>query len=181
MKLKIELQPFQTSDFERFISWIPDPKFMFMFAGTAFTFPVTHGQLVAYISLSQRKAFKVIEVDSGRVIGHAELNNINSIHKNARICRILIGDENDRNKGYGQQIIRALLQIGFDELNLHRLDLGVFDFNKQAIACYEKCGLKIEGLLRDTFLIGGEFHSVYNMSILQSEWNQMIRTNKTQV
>lgn len=170
MSLAIELQPFLPDDFDRFIHWVPNESFMFLFAGPMFTYPLTHDQLIAYIANKQRRVFKVVEKNTGLVVGHAELNNINPVHKNARICRILIGNESDRNKGLGQLIINALLQIGFGEMNLHRLDLGVFDFNEQAIGCYKKCGLMIEGLLRDTFLIDGVYHSVYNMSILQSEW-----------
>jgi RimJ/RimL family protein N-acetyltransferase len=105
-----------------------------------------------------------------RVIGHAEINRIDSKNKSARLCRILIADKSDRNRGYGQMIINKLLKIGFEELNLHRIDLGVFDFNKSAIKCYEKCGFKKEGLLRDSFVIENEFYSVFNMSILREEW-----------
>ncbi len=35
-------------------------------------------------------------------------------------------------------MIEEILKIAFKELNLHRVSLGVFDFNYSAIACYEK-------------------------------------------
>lgn len=112
----------------------------------------------------------MINTETGKVIGHGEINRIDLRNKNARLCRILIADENDRNNGFGTAIINELLSIGFEDLNLHRIDLGVFEFNKSAIKCYEKCGFKIEGLLRDSFVIGNKFLSVYNMTILKSEW-----------
>lgn len=84
--------------------------------------------------------------------------------------KILVADKNQRNKGYGKLIINALLKIGFHKMNLHRIDLGVFEFNKSAIKCYEVCGFKIEGLMRDSFFIENEYYSVYNMSILNHEW-----------
>lgn len=34
-------------------------------------------------------------------------------------------------------MINAALNIAFNQLNLHRVDLGVFDFNLSAIAKYE--------------------------------------------
>jgi RimJ/RimL family protein N-acetyltransferase len=143
---------------------------MYQFAGPIFSFPVTKAQLLKYSTAKDRKAFSIEDVGANKIIGHGEINKIDYRNKNARLCRILVADENDRNKGYGSQIISGLLQIGFNDLGLHRIDLGVFEFNKPAIKCYEKCGFKIEGLLRDSFVIGDEFYSVYNMSILKEEW-----------
>jgi RimJ/RimL family protein N-acetyltransferase len=169
-KAMIRLEKFTEGDFERLINWIDNEYFMHQFAGPAFGFPLTHHQLNNYITESNRNIYRVVESSSNRIIGHAEINRIDSKNKSARLCRILIADESDRNKGYGRLIIKELLKIGFDKLKLHRIDLGVFDFNESAIKCYEHCGFKKEGLLRDSFVIGNEFHSVYNMSILKEEW-----------
>ncbi|MFA5433785.1 MAG: GNAT family protein [Candidatus Paceibacterota bacterium] len=166
----IRLESFTKTDFNRFINWIDNEYFMYQFAGPVFVFPITHHQLDNYISENNREIYRVIETFSDIVIGHAEINRIDSKNKSARLCRILIADESDRNKGYGKLIIAELLKIGFEELKLHRIDLGVFDFNESAIKCYENCGFKKEGLLRDSFVIGNNFHSVYNMSILRKEW-----------
>ena len=97
------------------------------------------------------------------------MNAINLRSRNARICRVLIGDKKYRNKGFGSLITNSLVHIGFTKLNLHRLDLGVYDFNTQAINCYEKCGFKIEGLLRDNMRFDKTIWSSYNMSILNSK------------
>lgn len=169
----IRLEEFTNKDFDRFINWIDDEKFMYQFAGPVFKFPITTEQLTDYISDKNRKAFKIVDIETEKVIGHGEIGRINLQNKNARLCRILIADKEDRNKGFGALIINELLKIGFATLNLHRLDLGVFDFNKSAIRCYEKCGFKIEGLLRESFVIDSQFLSVYNMSILKSEWEKM--------
>ncbi len=162
----IQLEKFERSDFDRLISWIDSEESMVQFSGPIFSYPITHDQLEKYISATNRLVYKVVDIDAGVVIGHAELNNIDYHHKSARICRILIGDTNNRNKGYGKAIIKELIRIGFDELKLHRLDLGVYDFNKQAIKCYQDCGFEIEGLMRDSSRVGDVYWSSYNMSIL---------------
>jgi len=166
----IRLEKFTNTDFDRFISWIETESFMYQFAGPVFTFPITGNQLAEYISDENRKVFRVINTATDKVIGHGEINRIDRRNKSARLSRILIADKNERDKGFGTMIINELLRIGFEELNLHRIDLGVFEFNKSAIKCYEKCGFKIEGLLRESFVIDNEFQSVYNMSILRKEW-----------
>jgi RimJ/RimL family protein N-acetyltransferase len=67
-------------------------------------------------------------------------------------------------------MIEEILKIAFGKLNLHRVSLGVFDFNQSAIACYEKSGFIKEGLLRDSRKIENEYWSLWEMSILENEW-----------
>lgn len=142
---------------------------MMQFAGPAFSWPVTKEQLFMYLNTPNRLIYKVVDNQSMDVIGHAELNNIDNKNKSARICRILVGELKDRNKGYGKAIIKELVRIGFEELKLHRLDLGVFNFNKQAIKCYRDCGFEIEGLMKENFKVKEEYWSTYNMSLLNKD------------
>ena len=162
----IRLEKFNYHDFNRLISWIDSEESMVIFSGPIFSYPLNQEQLNRYISAENRLVYKVKETLTDSVIGHAELNNIDLKNKSARICRILVGDKQKRNMGFGKAIIKALINIGFNELNLHRLDLGVFYFNHQAIACYKKCGFEVEGLMKDTTKIGDVYWSVYNMSII---------------
>lgn len=165
----IRLEKFDKSDFDRMINWIDSEESMIQFSGPIFNYPITHEQLDKYIKADSRLVYKIINTDSGEIIGHAEINNIDNKNKCARICRILIGDKQNRNKGFGKAIIKELIRIGFSDLQLHRLDLGVFDFNHQAIKCYKDCGFEIEGLLKDTTKMGNEYWSIYNMSIINKD------------
>jgi len=165
----IRLERFTADDFDTLIGWIGSEEDMIRFSGPAFTFPVTHEQLYGYISGKNRIVFKVVDETTGQTIGHAELNAIDQNNRNARICRILVGKTDQRNKGYGEAIIRALVRYGFETLGLHRLDLGVYDFNTQAIKCYQKCGFEIEGLMRENAKVGNVYWSTYNMSLLNPE------------
>ena len=161
----ITLVKFTKSDFDRLINWVTTEKEMITFSGPIFQFPITHAQLTNYIAAKNRKVYAIKEVETGAIIGHAELNNIDPHHKNARICRVLIADHKNRNKGYGKQVINKLVEIGFKELNLHRIDLSVFDFNAQAIACYRQCGFEIEGHLKDIIRVEKAYWSTYVMTI----------------
>jgi RimJ/RimL family protein N-acetyltransferase len=67
-------------------------------------------------------------------------------------------------------MIKEILNIAFDQLQLHRVSLGVFDFNISAITCYEKAGFIKEGLLRDSRKNDDEYWSLWEMSILENEW-----------
>ena len=65
-----------------------------------------------------------------------------------------------------------MLGVAFDELGLHRVDLIAFDFNRPALACYERAGFRLEGQLREDTLVGGEWWSTSLMSILEEEWRR---------
>jgi RimJ/RimL family protein N-acetyltransferase len=165
----IRLEKFDNTDFDRFISWIDSEESMIQFSGPVFNYPVTYEQLEKYINTENRLVYKVLDRVTREIVGHAELNNIDNKNNSARICRILIGNKKNRNKGYGKAIIKELVRIGFNDLKLHRLDLGVFDFNDPAIKCYKDCGFEIEGLFKENSKVGSEYWSTYNMSILNKD------------
>jgi len=55
--------------------------------------------------------------------------------------------------------------------------LGVFEYNKAAIRCYQSCGFRIEGTLRESFVIDDEYYSVHNMSVLDREYVTLTTSN----
>lgn len=171
----VELKYFERSDFKQLIDWIDSPEFLLQWGGPVFDYPLNDNQLKKYIDnanhdYGETLVYKVIEKESGDVIGHISLGRIDRKNKSARVGKVLVGNKNARGKGIGQQMITEILKIAFDELHLHRVSLGVFDFNVSAITCYEKAGFIKEGLLRDSSKNGNEYWSQWEMSILENEW-----------
>jgi RimJ/RimL family protein N-acetyltransferase len=168
----IELKNFERSDFKQLIDWIDTAPFMIQWSGSQFEFPLTDDQLEKYIQDENSRAYKVIYKESCKVIGHISLGRMDKRNQSARIGKVLVGDKKVRGIGIGQQMITEILKIAFNELHLHRVSLGVFDFNNAAIACYEKAGFTKEGLLRDSTKNDDEYWSMWEMSILEKEWHE---------
>jgi RimJ/RimL family protein N-acetyltransferase len=84
-----------------------------------------------------------------------------------------IGEPDFRGKGYGTDAMRIILRYAFEELNLHRVNLSVFEFNKRAIRSYEKCGFKYEGVMREFIYKEDKRWDIWNMGILHSEWQEL--------
>lgn len=171
----IKLEKFKASDVAELISWIPDKDFLLQWAGPSYAFPLTEEQLIAEMNMMSEEdprilMFAVRLADTNEMVGHIQLLAIDRVNMSARIGRVLVGRQELRNKGIGLQMINAILDIAFQTLKLHRVDLGVFDFNKSAIACYEKAGFKIEGKLRECRKMDGEYWSLINMSMLEEEY-----------
>ena len=102
-------------------------------------------------------------------IGGIDLTSIDGTDRNA-VLSIVIGDETNRNKGYGAEAIGLLLRHAFLGLKLHRVSLNVSAKNEQALGCYLKCGFQIEGRKRDYEFVNGEYCDEIQMGILESEF-----------
>ncbi|GAA4380472.1 GNAT family protein [Hymenobacter koreensis] len=175
----IKLEPFTPADFPQLIDWINDERLMKEWSGSLFSFPLTKDALSWYIEgandLKDPDVFvyKAVDSKTGGVIGHISLGSISQRDRSGRITRVLVGEACERGRGYCTGMIRALLRIGFEDLKLHRISLGVYDFNKAAIKCYLKAGFKQEGVLRDVVRHGEDYWSLVEMGILEDEWHQL--------
>ena len=170
----IKLEPLKRSDFKQLINWIDSEEFLIQWSGNAFTYPLNDQQLEQYIESTNTLAFKVIDEESKEVIGHISLGQIDNINKSARIGKVLVGDTKMRGRSIGKHMMKAVLHIAFEELKLHRVTLGVYDFNTSAISCYEKIGFVKEGLLRDSKKVGETYWNLWEMSMLEYEWRAKI-------
>lgn len=104
-------------------------------------------------------------------LGHVGLYNIDHRVRKAEFA-ILIGEKNHWGHGLGQTVTAAVMDYGFDQLNLHRIELEVLASNARAIHIYEKLGFKREGVRRDAQFRSGHYFDVVLMAILEHERNR---------
>lgn len=173
----IKLEYFDQSDFDQLIDWIDSPSFLLQWGGPGFDYPLNHKQLEGYMENANHEEadtliYTVVSEETGEAIGHISLGKIDRTNRSARIGKVLVGSRQTRGKGIGRKMIKNVLRIAFEELNLHRVSLGVFDFNTAGIACYERSGFKKEALLRDTRKNGEEYWSLWEMGVLEGEWRR---------
>jgi ribosomal-protein-serine acetyltransferase len=74
------------------------------------------------------------------------------------------------NAGIATEATARTLQIGFEELNLHKVTLRIAVGNDRSERVAEKLGFLKEGTLRDEVRVGAEWidHTIW--SLLDSEW-----------
>jgi RimJ/RimL family protein N-acetyltransferase len=174
----IKLEYFTPKDFHLLIDWVTDEDLLVNWAGSQFSFPLTEEKLEWYLRgandfhESSTLIYRAVDSVTNAVVGHASLTAINRGNRSARITRVLVGNSSERGKGIGEQIIQALMRIGFEVMDLHRMSLGVYTFNEAGIRCYTKCGFKTDGVLRDIKRHGDTYWSMVEMSILEDEWRE---------
>lgn len=174
----IKLEFFTKDDFEQLIQWIDTESLLISWSGSLFSFPLTQSSMEWYLgdtndlNTSGALVYKAVETETGETIGHISLGGISRKNKSARISRVLIGNAANKGKGYCKQMITEVLKIGFDEMQLHRISLGVYDYNTAALKCYQAAGFSIEGTMREVLLHEGKWWSLIEMGILENEWHQ---------
>ena len=170
----IKLEPFTSADFAQLIAWVDTERLLYEWSGSLFSFPLTPDALSWYLEgandFTKPEVFiyKAVESDTGRALGHISLGSISEQNRSGRISRVLVAE--GKGRGYCAAMVQNLLKIGFEQLHLHRIDLGVYDFNHAAIRCYKKCGLQVDGVLRDVMRHDDHYWSLVEMSILEDEW-----------
>ena len=91
------------------------------------------------------------------------------------IIYIGIGGEIHRGCGYGKEALKLTIEFGFEELNFHRIQLTVLEYNEPAIKLYEKLGFKREGVYREFIHRDGKRYDMYLYGLLRSEWENCIK------
>ena len=104
-----------------------------------------------------------------RSIGTIFLRSVDKVNGSG-VVGIFIGDRRYLGKGYGTDALNALLDFGFGEVRLERIELEVFDYNLRAIRSYQKAGFQTDAVLRRSRFHRGDHHDVHLMSILREEW-----------
>jgi RimJ/RimL family protein N-acetyltransferase len=167
---RLYLRPLEESDLDCCMRWINDSEIL-QFLGRKH--PMGRVQEKEWItsqygSESQLNLAVVLK-DGDRHIGNCGFNEIDAANRSA-VFGIMLGEKDAWNQGYGPEAAKLIVDYGFDQLGLHRIELDVFSFNLRAQKAYEKIGFRPEGIRRESYFRNGRFHDTHTLSILESEW-----------
>ncbi len=168
----MEVVAFKLKYVPEVLSWVKTEADMVQWAGHSFVWPLTQRQFREHLKgrgmpLSSLYPFALLL--RGRLVGYCELSNHRRSAKSAMLSRVIIAPRR-RGRGLGAFMVRDVLRFGFSDLELNRIDLGVFDFNEAAIRCYKRIGFVHEGTLRQSAKVGDSYWNCHLMSILREEW-----------
>ncbi|WP_263706472.1 GNAT family N-acetyltransferase [Shouchella tritolerans] len=169
---KVKLRKVTIDDAELYHTWRNDMEVMRNTSPSLdiYTIEATRGFVEQVILGSNTaKSYMIIEKENEKPIGITTLINIDDKNRNAE-CIIDIGEKDFWGKGYGREALTLLLNYSFLEMNLHRVYLRVFSFNKKAIRLYEKLGFRHEGTSREALFREGVWHDIVQMGLLQGEY-----------
>ena len=113
--------------------------------------------------------FHLIEKESERVIGKADFYKWYVNHHRAELGYTLFYEE-CKNKGFMTEALTAIIDYGFNTLNLHRIEAFVAPFNVPSLSLMRHFNFREEGLLREHYFYEGNHEDSLVFGLLKSDY-----------
>ncbi len=115
--------------------------------------------------------FLLINKQTNLPIGECGFHTWNKSHSRAELFYNLFNDS-DKQKGYMTEALQEVLNFGFTELNLHRIQALVADWNIPSIKLLLHFGFTKEGTMREDYVVNGKNEDSVCYSLLKWEWEK---------
>lgn len=169
---RIMLREYRREDAGEMYRWVNNPEITDTLNDSMFFYPQGIEYVDSFINdriMNRSCSFVIADLKDESYLGQIELFNMDYRNGFAEMGVVLahpalIG------KGFGQEAVGLMLKIAFEKMNLHRIELNVYAFNRRAITCYEKCGFRKEGVLRKRHFKNGSYADIIVMGILREDY-----------
>jgi len=115
--------------------------------------------------------FTIVDLETQKPIGAAGLLYINWVIRSADFS-FYIGDENKYigNDGMAKESAQLLINYGFNNLNLHKIWMELYEFDSQKINFFQNdFDFKQDGVLRDNCFEEGRYWDSIIISLINNE------------
>lgn len=159
------LRAFEREDAERCYRWMNDPSIVRTLKSR---YPIAFQNEIEWLERAMQPSgterhFAIERKDDRTHIGNASIHEIEWVSRMASFG-LFIGEPSAWNRGFGGDAIRTLVRFAFDEMNLQKLRINVFDYNDRAKHVLETQGFVQEGRLRREFYRDGAYHDIVILS-----------------
>jgi ribosomal-protein-alanine N-acetyltransferase len=156
---RLLLRPLEAGDFRAVHAYASDPevvRFMDWGPNTLDDTTAFLERMITSVNASPRTQYPLaIEPAGEPLAGVVELQIDSAEHRRADIGYVL--GRAAWGKGYASEAAAAMLRFGFGELGLHKISATCDPDNLGSARVLEKIGMRREGVLRDHFLIRGQW------------------------
>lgn len=167
---RVVLRPIDKDrDLAEFNRWINDPGVRQFMTGFR---PITMAQEETWFDALSKRSDGItfsIETLEGELIGNTGLHRIDWVPRVAT-TGTMIGDEQNRGKGYGTDAKMVLLDYAFNTLNLRKVCSQVIAFNGRSLAFNAKCGYQEEGRRKEQFFKDGQYYDEVMLAVFRENW-----------
>lgn len=171
--MEVRLRGFKQEDIEVLYNYLQNKELRENLM-VSHPYPFTQVGIANYVNSSMEpKSDKIefaLENDEGVLVGGCTIKEIDYKNSHASLG-IYLGHEH-QGKGYGQKALIEICKYIFEEMNLNKVKLRVFEFNAQGINCYKKVGFIQEGVARKEVFRRGEYHDSIIMGLLRDEFQK---------
>jgi len=166
---RIYLSPINIDDLEIYTKWMNDVEVVSNLGNYHRLLSLNNEKSALESLTTDGQNYAIVLTDGDLLIGGVSLNEVSHIHRTAT-AGIFIGEAEFRDKGYGTEAMRLMVEFGFKTLNLHNIMLTVHSDNIRAINSYIKVGFKEFGRRRDSRYIDGSYLDTIYMEVLDTDY-----------
>ncbi len=167
---RIYFRPLELSDTEQLCGWFNNPEIWRTLKRFQPMNALREREFIEKLYTDRSSlVLGIVVKDGDRLIGCCGLMNMGTTHQSATYG-VGIGDSEYQSRGFGTDTTRLICRLGFEEYNLHRIELSVLADNVRGIRCYERVGFVKEGVFRDAYFRNGRFVDAWQYSLLRPEW-----------
>jgi RimJ/RimL family protein N-acetyltransferase len=118
--------------------------------------------------------FLIVRLHDNKPIGACGLLYINWVIRSADFSFYIgLDDMYIDDKGYAKEAAQLLIKYGFHTLNLHKIWMELFEFDKQKLLFFlNEFNFHRDGILRDNCFEEGVYYNSIVLSLLASEFSQ---------
>src|SRR5437763_7808836 len=159
------LRAFAREDAERCYRWMNDPNIV---RTLKTRYPIAFQSEMEWIesamhSTSTERHFAIERRDDRSHVGNASIHDIDWVSRTGWFG-LFVGEPTAWNRGFGSDAIQTLVRFAFDEMNLVKLRVNVFDYNERAKHVLLGHGFVEEGKLAREFYREGAYHDIVILS-----------------
>ena len=167
------LRAFEREDAERCYRWMNDPNIVRTLKSR---YPIAFQNEIEWLDRAMHgntneRHFAIERRDDRTHIGNASIHDIEWVSRTAAFG-LFIGEPTAWNRGFGSDAIGTLMRFAFDEMNLRKLRINVFDYNDRAKHVLETHGFVQEGRLEREFYREGAYHDIVILSVFRDAKDQ---------
>lgn len=110
----------------------------------------------------------IILKTENKMIGTCGFTTIDTENNSAEIGYVI--NPAYAGNGYACEAVSRILDFGFNELELHRIEAKYIVGNEASRRVMEKCNMKFEGIAKGSMKIKGEYRDIGKCAILKGEY-----------
>lgn len=154
-----------------YVAWLNDPQFKKYLTHSPKKITISGcRQVVGSYEHSQDKALIGIFLrDSQMHIGNITVSSVDWGNRFIGIG-IGIGRKGCQGKGFAFESMCAFMKALFNDSGMHSIQAGINVNNMESLNLFLKCGFKVDGHLRQTNFIKGEFQDAYIVTCLKQDF-----------
>ena len=162
------LRALEREDIERCYRWMNDPIIVRTLKSR---YPIAFQNEVEWLERAMHPSpterhFAIERKDDRSHIGNASIHEIDWVSRTAWFG-LFVGEPSAWNRGFGGDAIGTLIRFAFDEMNLQKLRINVFEYNERAKHVLLAHGFVEEGKLRRDFYREGRYHDIVILSVFR--------------